>query len=372
MNIVSDILIIGGGIIGLSLAIELKLRGATVTVLSRDFQEAATQAAGGMLAPQAEQIPVSPMLDLCLQSRAIYADWAQKLTEITGVETGYWPCGILSPIYEIENGEINQFPLSNSLVSIWLDKQAIHQHQPGLSSEVVGGWWYPDDAQVDNRALAKTLWIAARQLGVNLLEGVNVEKFQIQNQQVTCIKTSAGDWQAETYILATGAWSNDILSLPIYPTKGQMLSVRVPSTFVGDETENKVPLQQVLFGPEVYVIPRKDGRIVIGATSENVGFTAYNTPAGMQDLLAKTMRIYPQIQHFPIEEFWWGFRPTTPDELPILGWSAYENLALATGHHRNGILLAPITALLLADLIFDRQVNPILSSFSWQRFDGGK
>lgn len=372
MNIVSDILIIGGGIIGLSLAIELKLRGANITVLTRDFQEAATQAAGGMLAPQAEAIPASPMLDLCLQSRAIYSDWAQKLTAITGSETGYWPCGILSPIYQIENVEINRSPISNSLVRIWLDKEAIHQHQPGLSSEVIGGWWYPDDAQVDNRALAKTLWMAARQLGVNLLEGANVEKIHTQNRQVTCIQTSAGDWQAETYVLATGAWSQDILSVPIYPTKGQMLSVRVPSDFHDRRTESNLPLKQVLFGPEVYVIPRKDGRIVIGATSENVGFAAYNTPSGMRDLLAKAMRIYPQLQDFPIEEFWWGFRPTTPDELPILGWSAYENLALATGHYRNGILLAPITALLMADLVLNRQVNPLLSSFSWQRFDAGK
>ena len=372
MNRVSDILIIGGGIIGLSLAIELKLRGATVTTLTRNFQEAATHAAGGMLAPQAEQIPASPMLDLCLQSRAIYADWTQKLTAITGVETGYWPCGILSPIYEIENRDIQPSPISNSLVSIWLDREAVRQHEPGLSSEVVGGWWYPEDAQVDNRVLAKTLWIAARQLGVNLLEGVNVEKIQTENGKVTCIQTSAGDWQAQTYVLATGAWSKDILPLPVYPTKGQMLSVRVPSDFFRNEAENNLPLKQVFFGPEVYVIPRKDGRIVIGATSENVGFTAYNTPAGIQDLLAKAMRIYPQLQYFPIEEFWWGFRPTTPDELPILGWSAYENLALATGHHRNGILLAPITALLIADLILDRQVNPILSSFSWQRFDDVK
>ncbi len=351
MNIPSDILIIGGGIVGLSLAIELKLRKTNVTVLTRDFQQAATHAAAGMLAPQAEKIPPSPMLDLCLHSRAIYSDWTRKLAEISGLDTGYWPCGILAPVYSSQQQESKE----ECPVSIWLDREAIHKHQPGLSSEVVGGWWYPEDAQVDNRALARALWAAARELGVNLCEGVNVEKIHIQNRQVTSVKTSGGDWQAERYVLATGAWANELLPVPVYPKKGQMLSVRSPSPTLG--------LKQVLFGEEIYIVPRRDGTIVIGATSEDVGFAPHNTPAGIQALLARAIRLYPELQHFPILEFWWGFRPATPDELPILGSSAYDNLILATGHYRNGILLAPITALLIADLILEQNYDPLLNHF---------
>ncbi|MFB2920071.1 glycine oxidase ThiO [Aerosakkonema funiforme] len=403
MNILSDILIIGGGIVGLSLAIELKLRGANVTVLTRDFQQAATHAAAGMLAPQAEQLPPSPMLDLCLRSRALYPDWTNKLEQITGTPTGFWPCGILSPAYDIQERASNisseQKVSGKSPVSIWLDKEAIHQHQPGLSSEVVGGWWYPEDGQVDNRALAITLWAAAQQLGIHICEGVNVEEIQTQNKQVIGVKTSAGDWQAQQYIFATGPWSNQLLPVPVYPKKGQMLSVRVPlpslasppspegkECFLSSPSlttekvssfsslpltvgpEGSLPLKQVLFGSEIYIVPRRDGRIIIGATSEDVGFAPYNTTGGIQALLARAIRLYPELQHFPIQELWWGFRPTTPDELPILGGSAYDNLTLATGHYRNGILLAPITAFLIADVILEQKHDPLLNHFHYSRF----
>lgn len=360
MNKVSDVLIIGGGIVGLSLAIELKLRSVKVTVLSRDFQEAATHAAAGMLAPQAEKIPPSPMLDLCLQSREIYPDWVRKLEEITGLETGYWSCGILAPVYDL--GEQPSKEAGENLLTnqVWLNQEEIQQHQPGLSSEVVGGWWYPDDGQVDNRALAHCLWMAAQQLGIEVLEGVAVTEFVRENQQIKYVKTSQGDWQAERYVLATGAWSQELLPIAVYPKKGQMLSLRVVSS--------TQPLKQVLFGDETYIVPRKDGRIVIGASSENVGFTPDNTPAGVQKLLSGSTRLYPPLKDLPILEFWWGFRPATPDELPILGTSAYENLTLATGHYRNGILLAPITALLIADLLEKQKCNPLLSHFHYTRF----
>jgi thiazole synthase len=361
MNKVSDVLIIGGGIIGLSLAIELKLRQVKVTVLSKDFQSAATHAAAGMLAPQAEKIPPSPMLNLCLQSRAIYADWIRKLEEITGLETGYWSCGILAPVYEVEEEFLNS--------PFWVNQAEIRRLQPDISSEVAGGWWYPDDGQVDNRALAHCLWMAAQQLGIEVLEGVAVTEFVRENQQIKYVKTSQGDWQAERYVLATGARTQELLpisadalasAIAVYPKKGQMLSVRSLSS--------SQPLNQVLFGDETYIVPRKDGRIVIGATSENVGFTPDNTAAGIQQLLSGATRLYPPLKNLPILELWWGFRPATPDELPILGTSAYENLILATGHYRNGILLAPITALLIADLLEKQNADSLLSHFHYTRF----
>ncbi|WP_234708840.1 MULTISPECIES: glycine oxidase ThiO [Kamptonema] len=359
-EILTDILIIGGGIIGLSLAIELKLRGAQVTILSSESHQAAATAAAGMLAPQAENIPPSPMLDLCLQSRALYPEWIGKLETITGLTTGYWPCGILSPVYEQPEVTYNK---QLTLNSQWLDKDAIHQHQPGLSNEIIGGWWYPNDAQVDNRALFQTLQIAAKKLKIDISQE-RVEEIIRSGTKVLGVKTSSGELQANHYILATGAWSNQLLPVPVYPKKGQMLSVCPPP-----ETPPIIQqLQMVLFGDESYIVPRKDGQIIIGATSENVNFTPGNTPWGIQALLSRAIRLYPELQHYLIQEFWWGFRPATPDELPILGYSAWDNLTLATGHYRNGILLAPVTAIMIADWIEQHKSDPLLSHFHYSRF----
>ncbi len=345
-----EILIVGGGIISLAIALELQSQGVSVTILCRDFAAAATHAAAGMLAPQAEQIPPSPMLDLCLQSRSLYADWIHKLEELTGLNAGYWTCGILAPSYQVQTGQD------------WVARSQLDQLQPGLSPEVAGSYWFPKDAQVDNRALAKALWVAAKELGVEIQTGVTVESIAHQNQTVTHLQTTNGDWQAEHYILATGAWSQHLLPIPVFPRKGQLFSVQVANL-----TESELPLTHVLFGEEIYIVPRQDGRIVVGATSENVGFTPGNTPAGMQTIVSAAIRLFPVLQHFPIQEFWWGYRPATPDELPILGSSSYRNLTLATGHYRNGILLAPITGKLISDFVLTQKSDPLLQSFHWSR-----
>ena len=379
---INDVLIIGGGAIGLAIAVELKLRGASVTVLCRDFHAAASLAAAGMLAPQAEKIPPGAMLDLCLLSRSLYPEWTRKLEEISGKPTGYRACGILAPIYEEVRGkrfevrgvcEVNSasdLSASSDPPAYWLDKEAIHLYQPGLSEAVVGGWWYPEDAQVNNRALTLALWSAAESLGVTLRDGIVVEGILQQQRQVVGVQTSSGMFNAAHYVLATGAWSQELLPLPIRPKKGQMLSVRVP-----EHTYNDLSLDRVLFAPDVYIVPRRnatdtlrDRLIVIGATSEDVGFAPYNTPAGIQTLLERAIRLYPQLQNYPINELWWGFRPATPDELPILGCSACTNLTLATGHYRNGILLAPITARLIADSISNQKFDPLLEHFHYSRF----
>ena len=356
----SDVLILGGGIIGLAIALELRLQGASVTVISRSLTEAATQAAAGMLAPQAEQTPPGPMLDLCLRSRNRYPDWISKLEALTGLETGYWPCGILAPEFDSASSPPADPP--SSLPALYLDRPTLHRRHPGLSPEVAGGWWYSQDGQVDNRLLATALLAAGRDRGVDVHEGT-VERVLTQGDRAIGVQTSAGELRAEHYVLATGAWSQALLPIPITPRKGQMLAVQV-----SPEAIDPLPLQTVLFGSEIYIVPRRDGRIVIGATSEDVGFTAHNTAAGIQALLSRALRLYPGLQDFALQECWWGFRPATPDELPILGPSPYENLTLATGHYRNGILLTPITAALIADWVLRGKADPLLPHFNWQRF----
>jgi thiazole synthase len=356
----NDVLIIGGGIIGLACAVELKLRGTNVTVICRDFTAAASHAAAGMLAPDAEKIANPGMQSLCWRSRDLYPDWISKLEQLTGLNTGYWPCGILAPVYEKSTANLSQITNSQS-PTYWLDQQAIHEYQPGLGADVIGGWWCPEDGQVDNRALMQTLHSAAKSLGVVLKDGVTVQAIAQQQGQVIGIQTDTGLLRADHYLLTVGAWANQLLPLPVSPRKGQMLRLRVP------DNVTELPLTRVLFGENTYIVPRLNRFIIVGATVEDVGFAGANTPAGIQHLIQASTRLYPQLEHYPIQEMWWGFRPYTCDELPILGESHCDNLTLATGHYRNGILLAPVTAKLIADLIVSQTADPLLNHFHYSR-----
>ncbi|VEP12773.1 Bifunctional protein ThiO/ThiG [Hyella patelloides LEGE 07179] len=359
MKTTKEIIVIGGGVMGLAIAIDLKLRGADVTVISRDVQQAASWAAAGMLAPMAEQIADSAMLKLCLKSRWAYPEWTRKLEDITGMATNYLPCGILAPV--IQQADIAEEQEKEN--AVWLDRQSIQFYQPGLGQDVLGGWWYPEDGQVDNRSLMQCLIQTTKALGIDVQEGVTVHGIQQRKGKVTSIFTSQEELEAAKYVLATGSWSSQLLPIPTRPVKGQMLCLRMPN-----QANQPYPLQKVLYGDNIYLVPRQDGRLIIGATVEEVGWTPHNTPQGIQNLLQKAMQLYPGVANWQIEDFWWGFRPGTPDELPILGHSPCENLYLATGHYRNGILLAPVTAALIANLILEGQFDPLLSSFSWQRF----
>ena len=356
----TDVLIVGGGVIGLAIALRLRQSDLTVTVLSRNFTEAASHVAAGMLAPGAEEIPPGPFLELCRQSQQRYPDWARKLETLTGQDIGYWPSGILSPQKTLPTNLADRSAAGGQ----WLDAASAVRYQPGLTEAIAGAWWYPEDGHVDNRALAQALRMAAQDAGVSFQEGVEVQGFIQQNRHVQQVQTSTGDFQAGHYVLATGAWSNTLLPLPVLPLKGQMAAVQVPTGYPYPQ-----PLQRVLFSSEgIYLVPRRNGRIVIGATTESVGFTPGMTPAGMAHLCHKAVQLLPLLKDFPIQETWWGFRPGTPDEAPILGASACHNLTLATGHHRNGILLTPITAELVSDHILGKP-TPLMDAFSWERFE---
>jgi glycine oxidase len=340
----SSVLIIGGGVIGLATAVELSLRGASVTILERVVcAQGATWAAAGMLAPEAEQLE-SPLRELGIHSRALYPEWISKLMHLTERDCGYWCCGILTPTLEPQPHRPE-----------YIDRAALDKRQTGLNDAVVGALWFAEDGQVDNRRLAEALILAARSLGVNILEGTNVYQIATQGDRVTHLETSQGNLQADRYLLATGAWTRELLPLPVSPRKGQMLSV-----FDRDRR-----LQRVIFGSNVYIVPRQDGTIIIGATVEDVGFTAGNTAAGILQLLSNAIAIYPAIADMNIQSTWWGFRPFAPNEMPILGASMYENLGLATGHYRNGILLAPITARLLADWIEGKTIDPVIWNYQF-------
>lgn len=346
----ADVLVVGGGIIGLAIATELRQQGASVTVLSRDFNAAAGHAAAGMLAPSAEEL-TGPLLELSQRSLDLYADWSHKLEERTGQPTGYWPSGILKPF-------LSPVQASPNLLS----QVAVHSYQPDLSSEVTGAYWYPEEGQADNRALLKALRVAAQELGVDIQEGVSAEAFLQRNAHITGILTTHGQRQAGHYVLAAGAWSSDLLPVPVKPRKGQLASLMTPA-------DSPYMLKRVLYGEHIYIVPRQDGRIVLGATNEDVGFAPHNTAAGVAQLLNEATRLYPPLADFPLQECWWGYRPATPDEAPILGAGPCDNLTLATGHHRNGVLLTPVTAKLIVESL-QGTPDPLLEAFSWERFMG--
>ena len=350
----SDILIVGGGIIGLAIALDLHKQGATVTLLSKRFEEAASHAAAGMLAPRAEGLPAGPLLDLALASLAAYGDWVAKLEYLTGESVGYWPCGILAPR--------SILPPANPDAP-WLSASTLAHYQPGLGPHIQGAYWYPEEGQVDNQALVKVLRRAVIEAGVNLQEGVEATALVHQQGVIRQVLTAqAGAFGADQVVLAGGAWSQQLLPLPLFPCKGEMAGLRVPVGY-----DQPQPLRRVLFGESIYIVPRQDGRLVLGATSQAVGFTAGNTAAGVHQLLQQAIALWPPLADFTLEGTWWGYRPATPDQSPILGPGPATNLILATGHYRNGILLAPITAQLIGQLC--RGDTPaLLTPFSWQRF----
>ena len=340
----TDVLVIGGGIIGLATAIALSQRGVSVTVVERDIcGRGATWAAAGMLAPEAERLE-GQLLDFGIRSRDMYPQWIANLMRLSGLDCGYWCCGMIAPsLEESDNLAIASHPK-------YISRQESYERQSGLGESVLGSLWLPEDGQVNNRKLAEALINAARSLSIKILEGVTVYQIVRDDQRVTHLDTSVGKLQSDRYVLATGVWTRSLLPLPVKPIKGQMLSV-----FDRDRQ-----LQRVIYAPSCYIVPRQDGKIVIGATVEDKGFEQGITAAGIAQLLNRAISVYPAIANMPITETWWGFRPHAPNEIPILGASNYENLILATGHYRNGILFAPITAKLISDFIIDGIKDPIL------------
>ncbi len=333
----TDVLVIGGGIIGLATAIALSQRGASVTIVERDLcGRGATWAAAGMLAPEAERLE-GDLLDFGIRSRDMYPQWIANLMRLSGQDCGYWCCGMIAPVLlEGDRQIISTHPK-------YINREESHKRQSGLGDSILGSLWLPEDGQVNNRKLTQALLTAARSLSIKILEGTTVYEIVRDRDRVTHLDSSAGKLQGDRYVLATGAWTRSLMPLPIKPIKGQMLSV-----FDGDRK-----LQKVIYAPSCYIVPRQDGMIVIGATVEDNGFLQGNTAAGIAQLLNNAIAVYPAIADMQITETWWGFRPHAPNEVPFLGKSDYENLILATGHYRNGILFAPITAKLITDFMID-------------------
>ena len=359
------VLILGGGLMGLALAHQLARRDRKVEVLSRRRSEAAGFVAAGMLAPHAEGLS-GALLQLGQTSLERIPAWVAQIEADSGLSCGLRPCGIVVPFATAAERDV--YPTAP-----WgeaLDRAGLEREVPGIGPGWQAGLLFRQDGQIDNRRqLMRALERACVEQGVRFQEGVDVldllcEGEQLKGVRVRDAAADVREIEARHAVLCSGAWSAQLLpQLPIFPVKGQMLSLQGP----------REALQRVIFGPGTYLVPREDGLLVVGATSEReAGFTEGLTPFGQRQLQAGIEALLPQASQWPPMERWWGFRPCTPDEGPFLGASSVQGLWLAAGHHRNGVLLAAITAELLSACLSPEgctnEQQALLEPFRWDRF----
>ena len=253
----------------------------------------------------------------------------------------------------------------------WISAAETRRREPHLAGKLAGAVWSPQDHQVDNRRLAAALKIAAERAGARLHEHQPVAEIMSQSGRVTGIVLADGPKvSADVVVLAAGAWSRSIAGVaphalpPVRPIKGQMLALRMDAA---------APLvTHVIWGPGVYLVPRRDGRLIVGGTVEENGFDTSLTAGGLLTLLEAAWRAVPAIEELPIDEMWVGHRPGSRDDAPILGPASLSGLVYATGHHRNGILLAPVTADAIARLVLDDTIDPAIRPFGIERFTPAK
>ena len=371
-------LILGGGLMGLAIAHQLARRGQAVLVLSRRRSEAAGFVAAGMLAPHAEGL-AGPLLALGQASLARIPAWVAQVEADSGLACGLRFCGIVVPFATAAERDAHP-------TAAWgeaLDRAELQRQLPGLAGHWQAGLLFGQDGQIDNRRrLMRALERACVNRGVRFEEGSELLELitapggaeTAAGRQLQAVRLRRADGQELTLpcaaaVLACGAWSAQLLpQLPIRPVKGQMLSLQGP---IG-------ALRRVIFGPGTYLVPREDGLVVVGATSEpEAGFREGLTPAGQRQLQEGISALLPEAAGWPPMERWWGFRPCSPDQGPLLGASPIAGLLLACGHHRNGVLLAAITAELLAGLLVPAeppgdlaagQAERLLAPFRWDRF----
>lgn len=329
---------------GLAIAHALAVRGEAPRVLSRRRGEAAGFVAAGMLAPHAEGLG-GPLLALGQASLALVPRWVESIEADSGLPCGLRLCGSVVPFA----GEAEPQAFPTAAYGEVLDRAALERQMPGIGPGWTTGLLFRQDGQIDNRrCLMRALEAACLRRGVVLEEGSDVEELILSStagRTLAGVRVRGADGAVRTQacrraVLACGAWTAQLLpELPVFPVKGQMLSLRGPRGAFG----------RVLFGPGTYLVPREDGLVVVGATSEpEAGFAGGLTPAGQHQLERGVASLLPQASDWPAMERWWGFRPCSADGAPLLGEGPIKGLWLATGHHRNGVLLAAITAHSLA------------------------
>lgn len=339
-----DAIIVGGGIIGLSLAIELRKRGLEVLIVERgEPGREASHAAAGMLADMGGEMPPALQV-LATASARMYPEFVHELQDESGVK--------------IDLRDHGTILLSETALGPEQLPKPLAELEPALEAGGLAASFL-NERSVDPRQLATAALKAAKHRGVDIASGSPVVEIVASDGKASGVKTGKTTYSAAVVVNCAGAWAGQFspCPLPTKPVKGQILSV------IGGPA-----LGHVVRAPRVYLVPRSDGRIVVGATAEDVGYDKRTEPQVIQKLLHAATKLIPDLSKAKMHEAWAGLRPGTPDRLPILGETSLPGYFVATGHFRDGILLAPVTASIMAGFITENRTGFDLSAFSPQRF----
>lgn len=367
----ADVIIIGGGIIGVACAYALtRAHVKRVVLIDRGLLgREASRASAGMLAPQAEAEAPGPFFDLCLAARDRYWTLTDELRDATGEDIEYCKWGLLYLVDPIEHEAAKKraaWQRQAGLRAEELSGREVHAMEPILNPEIGGALFFPDEALIRPCTVISALAAGARAGGAEILEKVEAIDFILGEDRLRGVNVGGKTILADTVVACAGAWSGRLLDLighrlPMEPVRGQIVRTRF----------ERPPLTHMVWGPLGYLVPRLNGEVLIGTTVEQAGFASTPTLAGVADLCEAARAMAPTLMTAPFDRAWAGLRPRLSDGLPAIGRFAHiPNLYVATGHYRSGILLGPLTGELVADLILGKKPPFPLEAFSPDRFSG--
>jgi glycine oxidase len=361
----TDVLIVGGGVIGLAIARQAARDGLTVRLLEKGEPGGeASSAAAGMLSPQVDAEEPGPLLSIGLQSRDLFPGFVAELREESGVDAGLNDRGTLRVARGDETlSRQRAFQRSAGLPVERLERPALTRLEPLLDPSFDSGLFFPRDGCVDNVALVRALRLAAERAGAELRPGSHVARLSVSRGAVVGAETAGDRFPAGAVVVAAGAWSGEVRgegvpALPMRPVKGQIVCFGPVIS----------PITRVVVGPRCYLVPRRDGRVLAGSTIESAGFDKGVTAGALADLSAAAVELAPALRPAPFHSAWAGLRPATADDLPAIGPGPVPGLWYACGHLRNGILLAPLTARLVGWMIAGSSTAEGLEAFDPRRF----
>jgi len=367
-----DAVVIGAGLIGLASAWRARKRGLSVLVVDRADEpgDGASGVAAGMLAPVTEaDFGEEGSLRVNLAGRERWPAFAAELEEVSGLPSGYRESGALVVAADRDDAEalhrLHDFQRSLGLDAEWLAPSRCRRLEPGLSPRIAGGILAPQDAHADPKATVRALTAVVQEVAL----GSEVEGIEHDGERVTGVRTAAGTIRCEQVVVAAGAWSAGLAPAgagpPVRPVKGQIVELRVR----GGMAE---PLERIVRTPRCYLVARGDGRVVLGATVEEQGFDTAVTADGVYRLLEAAWEVLPEVGELELVEARAGLRPATPDNTPLVGRGELEGLIWATGHWRNGVLLAPLTGDAVAALLAGGSPPEELAALDPARFAGAR
>lgn len=356
------VIIIGGGVIGLSVGWQILKKGLLVEIYNEnDVHNSAGWVSAGMLAPFSESyFEELTLFNLCKESLNLYERFLKELEEDSGTKLILDKCGTLAVGFNRDDIErmrrVYRFYQQNNFNVEWVDGDRARELEPLLSPRIIAGIWMPDEAQIDNRLLIQTLRFVINKLDGKIFDDCNVSEVKIRNNKLIAIKVNEIflDVSNCIIIISAGAWSKTINGIPdeikppIRPVKGQIITLNMNDSF---------RLTHMIRAPDVYLTPKLNNRLLIGASNEEKGFDFAPTAGEIMWLLRRAWEVFPSIYDLEIKEIKVGLRPGSPDNAPILGSTKIENLYYATGHYRHGILLTPITAYGMSALIMSKLSN---------------